>query len=84
MTDKELKHHVQSALDWDPSLDAADIGVSVDEAVVTLRGNVGSPRNARSGCTVTSESTPRVFTRAFTRPQFLTPFVNSSVSRCSV
>ena len=42
MTDKELKQQVQSALDWDPSLDAADIGVSVDEAVVTLRGNVGS------------------------------------------
>jgi osmotically-inducible protein OsmY len=33
---------VQSALDWDPSLDASDIGVSVDEAVVTLRGTVRS------------------------------------------
>lgn len=42
MTDKDLKQHVQSALDWDPSLDASDIGVSVDEAVVTLRGNVAS------------------------------------------
>jgi osmotically-inducible protein OsmY len=42
MTDKDLKQHVQSALDWDPSLDASDIGVSVDEAVVTLRGNVSS------------------------------------------
>ena len=42
MTDKELKQHVQSALDWEPSLDASDIGVSVDEAVVTLRGNVAS------------------------------------------
>ena len=42
MTDKDLKQHVQSALDWEPSLDASDIGVSVDEAVVTLRGNVGS------------------------------------------
>lgn len=42
MTDNELKQHVQSALDWEPSLDASDIGVSVDEAVVTLRGNVGS------------------------------------------
>ena len=42
MTDKELKQHVQSALDWEPSLDASDIGVSVDEDVVTLRGNVGS------------------------------------------
>ena len=42
MTDKELKQHVQSALDWEPSVDATDIGVSVDEGVVTLRGNVGS------------------------------------------
>ena len=42
MTDKELKQHVQNALDWEPSLDASDIGVSVDEGVVTLRGNVGS------------------------------------------
>jgi osmotically-inducible protein OsmY len=42
MTDKDLKPHLQSALDWEPSLDASDIGVSVDEGVVTLRGNVGS------------------------------------------
>ena len=42
MTDKELKQHVQNALDWEPSIDATDIGVSVDEDVVTLRGNVGS------------------------------------------
>ena len=42
MTDNELKQHVQSALDWEPSLDASDIGVSVDQGVVTLRGNVGS------------------------------------------
>ncbi len=42
MTDKELKQHVQNALDWEPSIDARDIGVAVDEGVVTLRGNVGS------------------------------------------
>ena len=42
MADKELKQHVQSALDWEPSLDASDIGVSVNEGIVTLRGNVGS------------------------------------------
>ena len=42
MTDKDLKQHVQNALDWEPSLDATDIGVSVDEGVVTLRGNIGS------------------------------------------
>ena len=42
MMDKDLKQHAQSALDWEPSLDASDIGVSVDESVVTLRGNVAS------------------------------------------
>lgn len=42
MTDKDLKKYVESALDWEPSLDAKDIGVAVDESVVTLRGNVAS------------------------------------------
>lgn len=42
MTDKDLKQNVQSALDWEPSLDATDIGLSIDQGVVTLRGNVGS------------------------------------------
>ena len=42
MTDKELKEHVQNALEWEPSVDQSDIGVSVDEGVVTLRGNVRS------------------------------------------
>ena len=44
MTDKDLKQHVQNALDYEPGVDASDIGVSVDEGVVTLRGNVGSYR----------------------------------------
>jgi osmotically-inducible protein OsmY len=42
MTDRELQEHVQKALDWEPSIDAADIGVSVDDDVVTLRGDVKS------------------------------------------
>jgi len=42
MTDRELKQDVQNALDWAPGLDAADIGVSCEAGVVTLRGNVGS------------------------------------------
>lgn len=42
MTDKDLKQQVQNALAWEPSLDAGDIGVSIDEGVVTLRGSVGS------------------------------------------
>ena len=44
MTDKDLKQHVQNALDYEPGIDASDIGVSVDDGVVTLRGNVASYR----------------------------------------
>jgi osmotically-inducible protein OsmY len=40
MTDKDLKQAVQNALDWEPSVDPTDIGVSADQGVVTLRGNV--------------------------------------------
>lgn len=42
MIEMELRQHVETALDWEPSVDASDIGVSVDEGVVTLRGNVDS------------------------------------------
>lgn len=42
MTDQQLRQDVQSALDWEPSVDATDIGVTVKDAVVTLRGDVGS------------------------------------------
>src|SRR5688572_23924296 len=42
MTDKDLKRTVESALEFEPSVDATDVGVSVDEGVVTLRGNVGT------------------------------------------
>jgi osmotically-inducible protein OsmY len=42
MTDKELKQHVELALDWEPGVDATSIGVSVDDGIVTLRGIVGS------------------------------------------
>jgi osmotically-inducible protein OsmY len=40
MTDKDLKQEVERALEWQPSVDAGDIGVSVEDGVVTLRGNV--------------------------------------------
>ena len=40
MTDRHPQEHVQNALDWEPSVDAADIGVSVEGSVVTLRGDV--------------------------------------------
>jgi osmotically-inducible protein OsmY len=42
MTDRDLQQHVENALEWEPSIDAADIGVSVENAVVTLRGGVKS------------------------------------------
>ncbi len=44
MTDREMQQHVQKALDWEPSLEAAAIGVTVNEGVVTLRGDVGTYR----------------------------------------
>jgi osmotically-inducible protein OsmY len=40
MTDRDIQQNVQSALDWDPSIDAADIGVTVDSGVVTLHGDI--------------------------------------------
>ena len=40
MTDKQLQQHVIDALDWEPSVDAAEVGVSVDHGVATLRGDV--------------------------------------------
>lgn len=42
MTDQELKGHVEDALEWEPSVDAAGVGVSVDGGVVTLRGDIRS------------------------------------------
>lgn len=42
MTDLELKQNVEEALTWEPSVDAADIGVSVDNGVVTLRGDIAT------------------------------------------
>jgi osmotically-inducible protein OsmY len=42
MTDRQIQENVQQALDWDPSIDAADIGVTVDKSVVTLHGDIQS------------------------------------------
>ena len=49
MSDKELQRHVADALGWEPSVDAADVGVSVDNGVVTLRGDVPTVRG-EIGC----------------------------------
>jgi hypothetical protein len=40
MSDRDLQEQVQNALDWEPSIEPAHIGVSVDGGVVTLRGDV--------------------------------------------
>lgn len=42
MTDKDLRRDILDELDFDPSLDAADIGVAVSNDVVTLTGHAGS------------------------------------------
>jgi osmotically-inducible protein OsmY len=42
MTNRELKEQILNALDWEPSIDAGEIDVAVDDHVVTLSGRVGS------------------------------------------
>ncbi len=37
-----LKHDVEDELEWDPSIDAAKIGITADQGVVTLSGSVRS------------------------------------------
>jgi osmotically-inducible protein OsmY len=42
MTDLELKKNVEAELNWEPSLNAAEIGVAVSGGIVTLTGHVSS------------------------------------------
>jgi len=42
MDDKALKRLVQAELDWDPSFDANDIGVGVENGIVHLTGYVAT------------------------------------------
>ena len=42
MNDKELRQYVIDELDFEPSVDAARIGVSASDGIVTLSGHVGS------------------------------------------
>jgi hypothetical protein len=42
MLDKALRQTIVGELDFGPSVDAANIGVSVDNGVVTLTGNAAS------------------------------------------
>ena len=41
-TDSQIQHDVLAELLWEPSIDAASIGVEVKDGVVTLAGHVGS------------------------------------------
>jgi osmotically-inducible protein OsmY len=43
-TDKQLQEAVMKALDWEPSVNAAQIGVTVQQGVVTLAGRAGTLR----------------------------------------
>jgi osmotically-inducible protein OsmY len=42
MSDLELKKSVEAELNWEPSINAAEIGVAVKDGVVTLTGRVES------------------------------------------
>jgi osmotically-inducible protein OsmY len=42
VTDLQLRQHVLDELEFEPSIDAAHIGVSVEKGVVTLTGHVAS------------------------------------------
>jgi osmotically-inducible protein OsmY len=42
MDDKTLRQRVTDELDWEPTVDAANIGVAVNNGVVTLTGHVPS------------------------------------------
>jgi len=41
-TDTQLKHDILSELEWEPSINASQIGVEVKDGVVTLAGHVDS------------------------------------------
>jgi len=42
MDDKALKKSVLAELEWSPSIDAADIGVTVEDGIVRLTGHVAN------------------------------------------
>lgn len=49
MRDTELQRLVLEELDWDPKVDASEVGVTVEEGIVTLSGDVGvTPRGTRA------------------------------------
>ena len=42
ITDKKIQEDVMSEIDWDPEVNSEDIGVAVEEGIVTLSGQVDS------------------------------------------
>src|ERR1700722_15292435 len=42
MNDLELKKSVETELNWEPSINAAEIGVAVKDGIVTLTGRIPS------------------------------------------
>jgi BON domain len=42
MSDLTIKHDVEAELQWEPSVNAAEIGVAVKDGIVTLTGRVPS------------------------------------------
>jgi len=42
MNDKQLQQDILDVFQWDPRVEAADIGVSVKKGIVTLTGAVGT------------------------------------------
>ena len=47
MTDSQLRQDIIDELEFDPSLDAAHIGVAVDRNVVSLTGHASRDRRSR-------------------------------------
>jgi len=47
-SNKDLRKQVLDELDWEPSIDSADLGVAVKEGVVTLSGHVPSYAQKRT------------------------------------
>jgi osmotically-inducible protein OsmY len=52
MDDKALRDMILDELDWEPSIDSSDIGVLVDDGVVTLTGHVPTYAQRRIAETV--------------------------------
>lgn len=42
MTDKQIQEDVMCELEWDPEVDSSEIGVAVEDGIVTLNGEVDS------------------------------------------